>query len=204
MKHLLMLASLLILMAARPALAQADSVAVADEPTAITVVSDTTDTADDAAETVIDQDDDMWGEAWSWADDIPGGLRDRLFSALSGTVGLGMVLIILFLLFLPLILVGLIIYLIVRGNRRRPAPLRPSTAGAAPTADGRNGDAYEWRQQQKEQAVIHGAVALGVAVFCWLYGWKLMMGLSIIFLCYNVGRYYNAHRAQKRMDDGVK
>lgn len=196
--------------------------AVADS---VTAVSDTTDNDEDLADSATtttlsapDDADDGSQSLWEWSDvRHPARFVERLFDwAAFGVSGLAFIFILL-LLFSPLILLIIAIWLIVRHGRRTPA--RPQTSFAAQnatpdhtesTSDATESERFNAARtatprrttsEKKDRATLHIALGIGLIIFFIIIYSRICIAIGALLLCYGAGEYINARREERRNDE---
>ena len=176
--------------------------------TAITVVSDTTDNGEDTA----DQTDTTFYVApsvksiqivnpdltsrsfWKvmFSKDGPFSMLGNMLDSSTGLFFILSMLFILFIFFLPVLLVVLVIILLVRDNRRKKN-FNANHADAGPQPE----QARNKVETGMDKAVKHILAGIGATACCYYLGWKILMLLSIVLLCWGIGEFINVKRKEK-------
>ena len=167
------------------------------QSTAVTVVSDTTDT-DEASSGAYDAGEDSLATApmsfvsWdSWGGDGFGSFLKRLFLGGWGVI-LPMVILLCVLLF-PVLLILLLVFFLLRDRKKRRNRRDPDISPCACEHD-----KYMEAEKKKDRVVLNIAVGVAVTIFFAAYGWRFPALLSIGYICVKLGVLYNIVRAQKR------
>lgn len=160
----------------------------------VTVVSDTTDIDDSVVYSDEDSDATQVITSNNWGLDCLYNFSPHLFDFF-GVSALGMFIAcligIVLMVFAPVLLIALVLYLLLRKRNVRTASARQQEGTAVV------GNETHTSNEKKEKAVLHIATGVGISLAMYIldiFGSSLGMAIGVLIACYGVGELVNACR----------